>query len=246
MGLLAVTGCSAGNGNSSTMPTATLTLFTFKHTTPTPRPTLFFLRTPTLYATSMMPLPLLTLHQPSCYHTPMGGMWCLGLVQNTLLTPVESITLRVYLLNTEGIPLTDQTLQIAHSQISPKGASPYGILFESIPTESLGGVAVLTGGREVAWQVSPTLRADIVSREQRETLHRVRGRVTNVGRIDAHYVEVIVTLFDADRRVTGYRQWRPAPETVLSIGATVDFDLEVIALRTGTMEITVSAEARPG
>ena len=169
-----VAGCATAvfSGSTSQSPTPALLGLTFPFATPTP--VLRLLRTPTSrtltpLATNMvgltwvMPTPLpMPLTPPTCYETPVGSLWCLGLVHNGLTVGVSQLIVRVYLVNAEGTGLAQQETALALSTLLPDEAVPYGVLFGSIPEGSLGPVAVLVS----AVQANATPRADRAAHPQ--------------------------------------------------------------------------------
>ncbi len=133
-----VAGCSPTFFQVSTpqAPTPPLLNLTLPH--PTATPILRLLRTPGLATMTRVfatPFPLL-LESPTCYETPAGSVWCLGLVRNELTVPVDQVVVRVYLVKADGTPLAEQDVRVARSVLPPGGISPYRALFASMPPQS--------------------------------------------------------------------------------------------------------------
>src|SRR5687768_13276033 len=120
VGMLVV-GCASNAVVSPTPRSATLTLLGWTLTPATPTPRLRPFRTPTPHLTlPFMPTPLpLTVGSPDCYETPVGSLWCFGLVHNTLLVPLEGIIIRVYLVDQEGHLLAEAEAACARTLLMP-------------------------------------------------------------------------------------------------------------------------------
>lgn len=245
LGLLAA-GCSAGISSTPASYTATLTLLTLTQSSPTPTPALFLLRTPAIHPTSIRSTPpVLNIRPPDCYETPVGGMWCLGLIRNILIIPLEGVTVRVYLVTAEGIALSHRETLIARSTLPPGEMSPYGVFFESVPAGMVGPVATLVDAQQVSVDsVLPTLVARISMEDNQGALFYVMGEVHNAGSITTKGFELVITLFDQQDRVVGFRQWRSG--AFLAGGETLPFELQLIPLSQKAIHAEVSVDGRGG
>jgi hypothetical protein len=128
-----VASCSQTLFSNPGAQTATLALFRLTPIPATPTLALRLLRTPTLIATrnltrtaspTPLPLPVLT---PDCYETPVGGMWCLGVITNRLRMPVEQVAVQVYLVTPDGTALAVREGRLAHDVLWPGQSAPYGV-----------------------------------------------------------------------------------------------------------------------
>src|SRR5579863_7706213 len=86
---------------------------------------------------------VLTLDVPTCSETPVGSLWCVGLVWNTLTVPVSGVVIRVSLVTTDGTALAQQDVLAVRPVIRAGEWSPYGTLFSVPPVGIAGPVAEL-------------------------------------------------------------------------------------------------------
>ncbi len=250
-----VAGCSSqGSVGSTLSPTATLTLLGLTQQPASPTPPLRLLRTPILRATGILGVtlapapPPLTLPPPDCYETPAGSLWCLGLARNDLTVPVEEIIVRVYLVSAEGAPLAQREAPVARISLLPGEAAPYGVLFEAAPEGLAGPVVILVNAVEVR---SPgaravALEARDVRSEAQGSLLRLSGNLVNNGPAALTELNLVVTLFDARGRVTGFRHLRWPAGQALPPGQSLPFALDAAPQGAGSVRYEVKAEGRPG
>jgi hypothetical protein len=250
LGVLVV-GCASNASISPTPRSATLTLlgWTLTPATPTPRSKAFRTPTPRVNLT-FVPTPLsLTLSPPDCYETPVGSVWCFGLVHNTLLVPLESIIVRIYLLDQDGNLLAQAEASCARSLLMPDEQAPYGAMFLSAPDTMSKAMTVLVQAVEA---VNTSLTSLKVSNPQYAKLDphavdspiSVWGKLMNENNKPVSDVQVVVTLFDQQQRVTGYRQVRLKSGASIAHGATADFNLVAVPHVFPVDAIQISAEGR--
>lgn len=239
-----VAGCSPTLFQVSTPQAPTPSLLNMTLPLPTPTPILRLLRTPGLATVTRAfatPFPLF-LNPPTCYETPAGSVWCLGLVRNELAVPVDQVVVRVYLVKTDGTPLADNEVRVARSVLPPGGTSPYGVLFAAMPAESAGPVAILISAKAAPAGQTALLPTRGLQGEMRESGYHVQGIVSNPAQVSAYGLSLIATLFDATGRVTGYRQMTWPPDQRLAPGESRSFELDVIPQGRGTTRAEVVAE----
>src|SRR5262249_7920378 len=219
----------------------------------TPTPPLRLLRTATQSATTMAamtiaPTPLnLAIGSPDCYETPVGGLWCLGMIRNDLPMPIEQVIVRVYLVTADGTALAQQETSIARSALPPGAVSPYGVLFDRVPTNSAGPVVTLISAIE-AYNLGSRLIPISVENVQTDLdnpAFHVTGNLTNRASMPIRDLNLIITLFDAAGRVTGFRQWRWPPNQVLVKGGSMPFAVDVIPQGRGTLRVETYADGGP-
>jgi hypothetical protein len=209
------------------------------------------LRTPPFMATRTLtrtaaptPLPL-PVTAPDCYETPVGGLWCLGVITNRLRMPIEQVYVQVYLVTSDGTALAVQGGRLAHDVLWPGQSAPYSVYFERTPEGVAGPVAMLASvaRAEVEARVPIEVRTLSVQQEASDTRVRVSGTLTNVIEQTVSGLAVTVTLFDERGRVLGYRTQRwPGGQSLLP-GATMGFALVATPQGLGTIRVEVSAEA---
>ncbi len=243
-----VAGCSQVTFSGTGTAAPTLSIFNLTRTPITPTPILRLLRTPTPHnpvaRTRIAPTPLpVPLTPPDCYETPVGSLWCLGLVRNPLTTPIEQVTLQVYLVSADGTALTDANTMLSLAVLGPGESAPYGVLFNSIPQDYAGPVVVLTSTRTAQSVKHAELEVHDLRYEVADSLYSVHGTLVNTASVPVKRLTVVVTLFDANGRVTGFRQavW-PADQTLAPQGS-LSFQLDVAPQGLGTMRVEATAEA---
>jgi len=247
-----VASCAQGGMASPTARRATLDLLKL---TPAPAlplaptPLLRLRRTPTLpastlFAMTLAPTPLpLPVPAPDCYETPVGGLWCLGLLRNLLRQPIEDVLIRVYLVSADGQPLAFRDVPTAHFRLNPGQESPFGALFERAPSGVAGPVAVIGMARPATSdRVMLPVRDMLTSAEG--MLFRVQGAILNTHQAPVGQVRLVVTLRDSAGRVTGFRQLLFPPDQGLQPEQRREFTLSVVAHTPGTARVEASAEGQ--
>ncbi|MBX3064743.1 MAG: FxLYD domain-containing protein [Anaerolineae bacterium] len=266
LGVLVV-GCSGSASTTalnstptSATPLATFVLLGWTLTPPTPLPTSTpiprLLRTPTLPMLSTVTLmptssaalsaaetEQLLLAQPTCYETATGSLYCLGVVENTLLLAVEHIMIRVYLVDVQGSALAQGESGLAQMLLLPGERAPYGVLFDSAPAGVIGGVAMLINAQEAQPQdAAESAIFHLLIQDVTWNDWQVSGLVVNKSGQKLEQVCVIVTLYDKAGAVTGFRIWRSADQQVLVTGATLPFEITAIPQGNPVAQWEVSAE----
>jgi hypothetical protein len=232
-----VAGCSSAV--VATSNPATLTLLTL------PAPTLELLRSTSAVILTLSPAAPLGVPEPNCYETPVGSLWCLGLIRNDMLHPIEQIAIKVILLREDGSIIEERLTPTARAVLMPGEYAPYGVLFERGAASSIGATAVLTRAVEIT---DPARIPNIVVRgvETRieSSIYHVTGEVVNLGTRPVLDVQLVATLFDEQDQVTGFRQLHMG--LTLAPGEATPFAMYAIPQGLGTMRLEVSADGRTG
>lgn len=203
-----VAGCNGGSASSgvpvSPLPTlrgySLLPLFT-------PSPVSRLLRTPSraISATGSAlatPQPILIV-QPTCYETPGGALWCLGLIRNLLSYPVAGVTLRLTLVDSAGNTLLSGVVASARLWLPPGEESPFGLLFERVPEQFAGVVAELESAKQLSAESRPWIALRVAPGVWQDG--QLTVTVVNPVAVSVSQVRVIVTLLDRTGAVVGYR-----------------------------------------
>jgi hypothetical protein len=248
LGIL-VAGCNAVAVPNPTSHTATLILLGFTPTPATPVPTPRLLRTPVPTSVSLITLaptpPRILTTNPVCYETAVGSLLCLGQIQNSLTVPLEQMVIRIYLVSADGVGLTEHDVAAARNFLMPGNQSPYGALFESIPEGTAGAVAVVVRAIEAsAYPRYGILDLGGVKIEQQESLYHLSGQITNRQHTSVNELSLIVTLFDRQDRITGFRTYRWPVVQSLAVGESMTFSIDVIPQVLGTVRYEVIAEGK--
>jgi hypothetical protein len=227
-------------------PTQPLRVFS----TPTFNPTaiLRLIRTPTLRssgtALAVIATPIsLTIDPPVCYETPVGSVWCFGLVHNTSNMVLEQVTIRVYLVTVEGQALAERDTNPALAILSVNSRSPYGVLFDRMPERAAGPVAVLVNAVPLTPEKQTRLAKVAVSDlayDNNDGVYSVNALLTNADQQALRDIDIIVTLLDEQDHVTGFRKQRLTH--ALQSGQSVPFKLDAIPQGRSTQSVEVAAE----
>lgn len=151
-----------------------------------------------------LPLPL---EPPVCYDTPTGALLCLGRVTNAGPTPIEHVRVQVQLWRSDGAPLAAAETAAEQTLIPPGGFAPYGVVIAA-PTAAYDHVTAVLLTADDAPQAE---RRFVLLRVEDERAERSAGRYAvsavlhNPTPHAAGPARVVLTLLDADGRVTGYR-----------------------------------------
>lgn len=180
----------------------------------------------------------------ACYEVSVGSLWCLGEVVNSTESALENVELQVTLHNAAGEELSSGDVHAALELILPGKQAPFGILFASPPhnfdrflvtpirAEILGDPASRYAALEVA-----QIEAGPVG-----PLFEVSGSVTNPDQFTATAIMVVVTTYDTQGQVTGFRQARLPDE--LPPGANVDFAVSLMPYGDVPANYTITVQGR--
>jgi LysM repeat protein len=173
------------------------------------------------------PIPF-TIEGVAFYETPVGSLWCLGEVVNGGATSLENVQLRVTLHSSVGEELVGGNVSTALDLIPSGGRAPFGILFAS-PPASFDRFLVTPVRAEASDE--PANRYATLEMTQAEAgpvgpLFEVTGSVTNPGQRTVTSVTIVVTTYDTEGQVTGFRQARLADD--LSPGGDTEFSVSLM------------------
>lgn len=142
------------------------------------------------------------------YETAVGSLWGLGEVVNTGAASLENVQVRITLLDSNGQVLAAGEPFTVLDVVPARGKSPFGLLFTSPPGRFASFQAVVIRAEPSTEPGGRYARLSVVqSHAGTDGLQfRVTGVVRNDDRRAAADVKIVVTTFDAEGRVTGYRQ----------------------------------------
>ena len=251
-----VAGCGPHGSLTTTPPLPLATLPGYTHVPPTWTPTLRVRRTltpngspsatliTTIVATGGLPVPL-TLDAPTCAETPIGSLWCIGIIRNPLAMTAVGVIVRVSLVSADGTAFVQQEVLSARPLIRPGEWSPYGVLFTAPPAGIAGPVAELLNAETLPTDSSVMLTVDQVSNTPAHTgnpTYQIHATINNRSNISVHAV-IVATLLDSAEHVTGFRQIEP--EIVLAPNVTLPLDLSITPLIAGTTHSAIAADGLP-
>lgn len=166
------------------------------------------------------------------YETPVGSLWCLGEVVNSADFTLMNVQVHVALFNAAGEQLIAANTFAAADLIPPGERSPFGILFTTPPSDWVTPQVTIVRGEAAGALASSYVPLAVVEPvgQPSGTQFRVSGMVQNGDAEQAAgSASVIVTTYDAQGLVTGFRQGRVELEGVLAPGATTPFTLLLIS-----------------
>jgi murein DD-endopeptidase MepM/ murein hydrolase activator NlpD len=162
------------------------------------------------------------------YLTPVGSLWVLGEVYNPTDQPLENVQVRVGLMDEGGREVASDLTFTVLDFVPATGSSPFGILFTEPPQGVAGFQAIIVRAEPSYNNVNRYAQLQVTAAqiERAGAAYRVTGTATNSGASNAVDALIAVTVYDADRRVTGYRLLS-LPDEQLTAGAAAQFDVTV-------------------
>lgn len=143
------------------------------------------------------------------YETPVGSLLGLGEVANTTPITLTNVQLRVTLLNHAGEPLVETNTFVSMDILPPRAHSPFNVLFTTPPSDWVSYQATVIRGQEAGALSNAYVPISVLRAEGNPSgsQFQVNGAVANVsaGRMAAS-VDIIVTTYDAEGMVTGFRR----------------------------------------
>lgn len=165
--------------------------------------------TPVFQGELSTPIPLeVTISSVQLYRTPIGGMWLLGEVVNEGEFPATNLQVQIDLHGETGTVVQSATAWIVPSALPPGARAPFGVLLAQAPAGQVQpSVAIING--ETLNDLG-THYFDLALQDGEVTIDEGRvqltGTVRNAGDAAARQINVVVTLYDSQDRVTGYAQ----------------------------------------
>lgn len=160
------------------------------------------------------------------YETPVGSLWGLGEIVNSTAITLTNVQVRVTLFDAGGERLAEADTFAAADIIPPATQSPFGILFTTPPPDWASYQVTIIRG-EAAGPLADSYAPVAVTEVEgglSGSQFRVRGVVQNSSADKAaEGVRVIVTTYDAQGLVTGFRQSTVEVGEMLAPGATASF-----------------------
>jgi len=162
------------------------------------------------------------------YETPVGSLWCLGEVVNTTAVTLTNVQVNVTLFDGGGEKLAEADAFAAVELIPPGERSPFGILFTAPPQNWVSPQVTIIRGEEAGGLAAAfvPITTENVEGQPSESQFQVSGTVRNASPDQAAgKVYVVATSYDAEGKVTGFRQGEVKFDGTLAPGATAPFTL---------------------
>jgi len=179
------------------------------------------------------------------YKTPVGSLWGLGEVANTTEVTLTNVQVRVTLFDAAGDPVAENDTFVAADLVPPGASSPFGLLFTTAPDWASYQMTVVradgAGGLADAYVPISVIEVD---GRPTESQFRVSGTVKHVGTATANSVDIIVTTYNAQGAVTGFRHETVKFEEGLTPGATKAFTVLLTAHEESPDDFSVIALGR--
>jgi len=165
------------------------------------------------------------------FRTPVGSLWGLGEVANTTAVTLTNVHVNVMLFDAAGELVAENDAFAAADLIPPGASSPFGLLFTSPPDWASYQMTVVRADNAgaLANAYIPISVTDLDG-SPLESQFRVSGTVKHVGadRV-ASSVDIIVTTYDGQGVVTGFRHHTISVDEGLAPGATASFTVLLTA-----------------
>jgi len=177
------------------------------------------------------------------FRTAAGSLECLGEVFNPGATSLNNVQLQINLLDEANNVLKSATLYVALEVIAPNASAPFRVLFtDPPPTITRVEVKPLRGEA-----IDPAVRYANVQVTKQEgaaagNQYRVTGEVTNQDAGPARKVRLIVTTFDENNRVIGYR-YLVLSDDAVQPGQVLPFDITMTSASPNVTRFAVVTEA---
>jgi LysM repeat protein len=182
------------------------------------------------------------------YDTPVGSLWSLGEVVNTTGETLTNVQVRVMLFDAQGALVAEEDAFAAAELIASGERSPFGILFTSPPAGWANSQVSIVRGEAAGELVSsfvPVTLSDVAAVPAEDQL-QVSGNVVNgSGGQSLGSAIVIVTTYDGEGLVTGFRQRTFEPEGPVAPGGSVPFSLRLSYHGSEPADYHVMALGRP-
>lgn len=173
--------------------------------------------------------------------TAAGSLECLGEIFNGGPAPLTNVQVQLTLQDDAGNPLQAQTVFVARDVIGPGETSPFRVLFTA-PPSAFSKFAVIPLRAEAGnASALATIKVDKLTGTPNGAQFKVTGELTNGDQVDTTSLRMIVTAYDGDKRVIGYR-YVDAPQQALAVGATTPFEVSIVTASQSIATFSLIAE----
>ena len=176
------------------------------------------------------------------YETPAGSLWCLGEVDNTSGQDIERVQVEASLYN-EGDKVLAAESAFVGLEMVPQGSKvPFAILFANPPASFAKYQAIALSGDPMTYLGNRYLDLAVTEQQGESEGHyfAVEGQVQNTGQANAETVTVLVTAYDAQGRVTGFRQ--ADLEDAPAVGESSPFQVNLLPFGGAVVSYTVQVQ----
>lgn len=172
------------------------------------------------------PLPLEVIGA-TLYRTPVDGVWCMGEVLNSMASPVTNLQVVITLLSQDGTKLATGYALASADYLAPGERAPFSFLF-SDPPQDVYGIDVQLLTAEMISSITAAFSPLVVLETDGANSgpqYRVRGIVVNDSGQSLGRISVVVTIYDAQKNVIGYRHVVLGQNLVLGSEQSQEFSI---------------------
>ncbi len=175
-----------------------------------------------------------TVSQMQTYDTPVGGFWLIGEVANVGEEAVENMQVEIRFLDDGGAVRETAVTWVANPIVQAGELAPFALLLPQKPTFAQLDTAVI-GGNVVAelGERYTNLQVTQLNLNTDEPAAQIAGTVQNIGEDTAVAMQLILTLYDSEKRIVGFvvrsldgellaGEEREFKETAVSLGTAID------------------------
>lgn len=173
--------------------------------------------------------------------TAAGSLECLGEIVNATAGAVTNVQVLVTLQDESGAALQVQTVAVARDVVGPGESSPWRVLFTAPPERFAKFTVTPLRAEPANGDVFARIKIDKLTGTPNGSQFRVTGEAQNVGEASVRSLRLIVTAYDQDKRVIGYRYVDAAQQT-LEPQATTAFDFSIVTASRSIATFALTAE----
>lgn len=163
----------------------------------------------------------------SLRRTAVGGLLCLGEVRNVIGSPVTNLQVQVVLMDAGGNPLAQQTALAAVDYLPPEQRAPFAVTFRDPPAGAVDVRVALLRAETISAITAgftPLVVADVEA-GMSGLQYRVAGALVNESGGAVELSTVVVTLYDVEGLVLGYREAVLESAGGMAAGARLPFSV---------------------
>ncbi len=199
-------------------------------------------------AASPTPVPLTLAAGPACYQQVTGALYCLVEARNPGAAPLQNVSAQIALIGPKGEVLASEIAYSALDLILPGSGAPLAAWFPSVPPAMVAPVAQVVSAQPASAEGALGVPLDITSPQMAPStdpigLWTVTGQVRNGSASAVGSVRLVLTLYDRQKQIVGYRLESLAGG--LAAGASQDFSISAASLGGPAESFALVAEGAP-
>jgi hypothetical protein len=207
-------------------------------------------------AATPTPQPVTLAAGPRCYPLTTGALYCLVEARNPGAAPLQNVAVQIALIGPQGEVLASETAYSALDLVLPGKGAPFAALFPGVPPALVAPVAQIVSAEAVqagaapaivldisAPQMVPQVAPPVTSTAAAGGLWTVTGQVRNGSATQITSVRLVLTLYDRQKQMVGYRQLMLPGG--LAAGAAQAFSISAASLGGPADSFEIVAEGRP-